>query len=165
MGSLREYETVFVLHPRLEESQVEEEIDAVQKTIEAGEGSVVDIERWGKRKLAYEVRKVNEGIYTLVRFRSGVNVLQDLDRRYRLREDVIRHLTVAAQALPPEKPSRRDPSEGELSTPEPTDVEKEPQGPKAVEGESASVETGAGESTATTSTPEAEEERPAETES
>ena len=165
MGSLREYETVFVLHPRLEEGQVEEEIDAVQKTIEAGEGSVVDIERWGKRKLAYEVKKVNEGVYTLVRFRSGVNVLQELERRYRLREDVIRHLTIIAQARPPERPPRRDQPEGETSAPKPTADGGEPEEPKVVEGESAVAETGAGEAPATTSTPEATEEKPAETES
>ncbi|MBD3160776.1 MAG: 30S ribosomal protein S6, partial [Candidatus Eisenbacteria bacterium] len=51
MGSVREYETVFVLHPGLEESGVEQEIDGVRKTIEAGSGEIVAVDRWGKRKL------------------------------------------------------------------------------------------------------------------
>lgn len=102
VGSLKEYETVFVLHPGLEESRIEEEIDAVRKTIEAATGEILAVDRWGKRKLAYEINKVQEGVYTLIRFRSGAEVLRDLDRRYRFQEQVLRHLTVVAQGPPPE---------------------------------------------------------------
>jgi small subunit ribosomal protein S6 len=86
---LKEYETVFVLHPRLEDTKVEEEIEAVRQVIEGSSGAVLDVERWGRRKLAYEVGKVNEGIYTLVRFRSAPTLVAELERRYRLKEDVL----------------------------------------------------------------------------
>ena len=115
MGSLREYETVFILHPSLEDQQVEEEIEGVRKTIEAGSGEILGIERWGRRKLAYEIQKVHEGIYTLIRFRSDVDVFRELERRYRLREDVLRHLTVISQGPPPEPIQHR---EGEEASPE-----------------------------------------------
>lgn len=115
MGSLKDYETVFILHPRTEDAKLEEEIDAVRQLIEASSGTVVDVERWGRRKLAYEIGKVNEGIYTLVRFRSGPAVVQELERRYRLKEDVLRHLTVASHGLPVE-PGRREPA-GEAAHP------------------------------------------------
>jgi small subunit ribosomal protein S6 len=107
VDSLKEYETVFVLHPSLEDSRVEEEVEGVRQTILAGAGEVVDVERWGRRKLAYSIRKVNEGIYTLVRFRSEPGVISDLERRYRLREDVLRHLTVVAQGPPGSEMIRR----------------------------------------------------------
>ncbi len=102
MGSLREYETVFILRPMLEDTRVEEEIEGVRQVIVAASGDVLGIERWGRRRLAYEIRKMNEGIYTLVRFRANPGVVQDLERRYRLREDVLRHLTVISQGPPPE---------------------------------------------------------------
>ena len=101
MGSLREYETVFVLHPGLEEARIEEEIEGVRSVIAAASGEILDVERWGRRKLAYTIGKVNEGIYTLVRFRSEAGVVNDLERRYRLREDIMRHLTVLSQGPPP----------------------------------------------------------------
>ncbi|MBM3287321.1 MAG: 30S ribosomal protein S6 [Candidatus Eisenbacteria bacterium] len=107
VGSLKEYETVFVLHPNLDESRVEEEVAGVKQTILSGSGEVVDIERWGRRKLAYSIQKVHEGIYTLIRFRSEAGVIGDLERRYRLREDVLRHLTVVAQGPPGSEIMRR----------------------------------------------------------
>jgi small subunit ribosomal protein S6 len=107
VGSLREYETVFILHPSLEDQQIEEEIEGVRNTIEAGSGEIVGIERWGRRKLAYEIRKVHEGFYTLIRFRADVGVFRELERRYRLRESVLRHLTIVAQGPPPEPPAPR----------------------------------------------------------
>ncbi len=94
---MREYETVFVLHPNLEEARIEEEIEGVRSTIAAASGEILDVERWGRRKLAYTIGKVNEGIYTLVRFRAEAGVVSDLERRYRLREDILRHLTVLSQ--------------------------------------------------------------------
>lgn len=109
VGSLREYETVFVLHPGLEDARVEEEIEGVRSTISAASGEILDVERWGRRKLAYTIGKVHEGIYTLIRFRAEANAISDLERRYRLREDILRHLTVVSQGPPPgEMGQRRD---------------------------------------------------------
>ncbi len=108
VGSLREYETVFILRPTVEDSKVEEEIDGVRQVIQGSSGEVLGIERWGRRRLAYEIRKMNEGIYTLVRFRANASIVQDLERRYRLREDVLRHLTVISQGPPPESMQHRE---------------------------------------------------------
>lgn len=105
---MREYETVFILHPNLDEARVEEEIEGVRQVILNASGEVVQVDRWGRRKLAYEIRKMNEGIYTLLRFRAEAGVLNDLERRYRLREDVLRHLTVVAQGPVVELHHRRE---------------------------------------------------------
>jgi small subunit ribosomal protein S6 len=121
---LREYETVFVLHPNLEEGRVEEEIEGIKQTITAASGEILDVERWGRRRLAYSINKVHEGIYTLIRFRSGSSVVSSLERRYRLREDVLRYLTVLSHGRPPESMQRReeDGDHEEIATPgvEPT---------------------------------------------
>jgi len=107
VGSLREYETVFVLHPNTDDARLEEEIEGIRQTVHAGAGEIVDVERWGRRKLAYVIKKVNEGIYTLIRFRSEPSVIAELERRYRLREDILRHLTVLSEGPPSEPPHRR----------------------------------------------------------
>ena len=130
---MREYETVFILHPGLEDQQVEEEIEGVRKAIEAGSGEIVCVERWGRRKLAYEIRKAHEGIYTLIRFRSDVGVFQELERRYRLRENVLRYLTIIAHGPSPEPPAPKPEKE---ETPEPAaDSETEAVRPEPVEKE------------------------------
>jgi small subunit ribosomal protein S6 len=120
---LREYETVFILHPSSEEARVEEEIEGVRQTILAGSGEIVQVDRWGRRRMAYGIRKVNEGIYTLIRFRSDPGVLTDLERRYRLREDVMRHLTVVAQGPAMSLEPRR---EVEVAHPAPEGAEVAP---------------------------------------
>lgn len=113
---MREYETVFILRPTVEDARVEEEIEGIQQVIRASGGEVLGVDRWGRRRLAYEIQRSTEGIYTLVRFRAKAGVIQDLERRYRLREDVLRHLTVLSQGAPPEAAIRR---EGEAATSEP----------------------------------------------
>ena len=97
---MREYETVFILHPDVDEAGIEREIEAVRKTIEEGQGEVAGVYKWGRRKLAYQIQKVNEGFYTLIRFRSGAEVLKELDRRYKLNESILRHLTVHSSGEP-----------------------------------------------------------------
>jgi len=67
---LREYETVIVLDPTLDEARVNQEIEAVGSVITQGGGEVVEIQNWGRRPLAYEVRKKREGIYSIIRFKS-----------------------------------------------------------------------------------------------
>jgi small subunit ribosomal protein S6 len=94
---LREYETVFVLHPTYEEKEVEAEIQLVSDMITNSGGSILEIDRWGRRRLAYEIDKVHEGIYTLLRFSSDTPVLKDIDRRFRLNERMLRYMTVISE--------------------------------------------------------------------
>jgi small subunit ribosomal protein S6 len=94
---LREYETVFVLHPSVDDKEVEAEIQAVKDLITTTGGSVEAVERWGRRRLAYQIQKVSEGTYTLVRFHGQAQSLKDLERRYRLNERLLRHLTVLCE--------------------------------------------------------------------
>ena len=52
---------------------------------------------WGRRRLAYEVDKHNEGVYTLVRYHGTNEILNELERRFRINENLLRHLTVVAE--------------------------------------------------------------------
>jgi len=97
---VREYETVFILHPDVDEAGIEREVEAVRKTIEEGRGEVTGVYKWGRRKLAYSIEKVNEGFYTLIRFRAEAETIRELDRRYNINEAVLRHLTVHSSGEP-----------------------------------------------------------------
>ncbi len=91
---MREYETVFVLDPALDDSRVEQEIETVSNLITQGGGEVLEVQRWGRRRLAYEVQKKREGIYSLIRYKSEREVLTELKRRFHLNESLLRHMTV-----------------------------------------------------------------------
>jgi small subunit ribosomal protein S6 len=93
---MRDYETIFILDPKLDESQVKDEIGKVQDLISSLEGEVVGVEAGGKRKLAYEIDGNKEGYYTLISFRSKPTSLPELERLYKLNERVLRHVIVTA---------------------------------------------------------------------
>ena len=90
---MRKYETLFVLKPDLEKEVVEELIGKVKTIIEA-DGTVENVNEWGKRKLAYEIQKVSEGHYTLINFNSEPELPKELDRVFRITDSVIRHIII-----------------------------------------------------------------------
>ena len=102
---MREYETIIVLDPSVGETGLDEEIGRVQGVITSREGEIVAVEKWGKRKLAYEVHKKKEGLYTLIRFKGNSEILSELERRYRLNESMLRHLTVLSEGPMPVPPA------------------------------------------------------------
>ncbi|NNF05487.1 MAG: 30S ribosomal protein S6 [Candidatus Eisenbacteria bacterium] len=91
---MREYESIFILNPEVEDAQVDTEVGKIKDIVTGGSGEITEVQKWGRRKLAYEIQKKKEGIYTLVRFMGDTEVLGELNRRYRLNEDLLRHLTV-----------------------------------------------------------------------
>ena len=88
------YETTFILEPGLDEAKANEEIDKVSQWIQQSGGEVVDVQRWGKRRLAYEINKKRDGVYTHVLHKSPGELVKELERRMRLNEAVMRVLTV-----------------------------------------------------------------------
>ncbi|MDP4146758.1 MAG: 30S ribosomal protein S6, partial [Bacillota bacterium] len=65
---MRKYETLFILDPSLDDEAVKANVEKFKGVIENGGGVVENIDLWGKRKLAYEINKINEGYYTLINF-------------------------------------------------------------------------------------------------
>lgn len=91
---MRKYETIFILSPSLEEEAVKANIEKFKGVIENGGGTVENVDFWGKRKLAYEIAKVNDGYYTLVNFTADAELPKELDRIFRITDGVIRHIIV-----------------------------------------------------------------------
>ncbi|WP_160680324.1 30S ribosomal protein S6 [Clostridium sp. C8-1-8] len=91
---MRKYETIFILHPTLEEEVVKSSIEKFKGVIENGGGTIDNVDFWGKRKLAYEISKVNDGYYTLINFTAGPELPRELDRIFRITDGVLRHIIV-----------------------------------------------------------------------
>jgi small subunit ribosomal protein S6 len=85
-----------VFDPGLEEARVNEEVERVTQPIAQAGGEVIEVQRWGKRKLAYMIRKRRDGTYVHVKHKSPPELIAEMDRRFRLNESVLRHLTVLA---------------------------------------------------------------------
>lgn len=91
---MRNYETIFILHPSFDEEAVKTAVDKFKGVIEAGAGTIDNVDLWGKRRLAYEIDKVNEGIYVLFNFQAEPELPKELDRIFRITDGVIRHIIV-----------------------------------------------------------------------
>ncbi len=91
---MRKYENIFVAHPSLDEEAVKALIEKFKGVIENGGGTIENVDFWGKRKLAYEIAKVNEGYYTLINFTAGPELPKELDRVFRITDGIIRHMIV-----------------------------------------------------------------------
>jgi len=88
------YETTFILDPGMDEGKVNEEIEKVSGWIKDLGGEIVEVQRWGKRRLAYEINRKRDGIYTLMLYDGGGDLVKEVERRMRLNEDVLRVLSV-----------------------------------------------------------------------
>lgn len=91
--AIHSYETIFIIDSTLEPDAIEAEknkfIDIIKENGEIGE-----VEEWGKRKLAYSINFKSEGYYVLVNFKSNVEFPKELDRRYRIDEDILRTIII-----------------------------------------------------------------------
>jgi small subunit ribosomal protein S6 len=90
------YETTIIFDPGLEETRINEEVEKVTQPIAQAGGEVIEVQRWGKRKLAYLIRKRRDGTYIHIKHTSPPSLIAEMDRRFRLNEGVLRHLTVLA---------------------------------------------------------------------
>jgi small subunit ribosomal protein S6 len=93
---MRDYETIFILDPELDESQVKDEVAKIETLISGLKGEVMGTEAGGKRRLAYEIDGKREGYYTMISFRSEPSSLSELERSYKLNERVLRYIIVHA---------------------------------------------------------------------
>ncbi len=91
---MREYELMYILHPELDDEKVAAAMEKYNAVIQNNGGTVASTEKWGKRRLSYEIKGQREGTYILVNFSGGPAVSSELDRVMRISEDVIRHLIV-----------------------------------------------------------------------
>jgi small subunit ribosomal protein S6 len=93
-SSTRPYEVMVILEPSLEESQVQAVINRSTELLQSNGGAVNRVDKWGKRRFAYELAKRTEGYYVLLDVTAEPAPMQELDRTLRLADDVLRHKIV-----------------------------------------------------------------------
>lgn len=98
-GQLRDYELVLIISPEIADERFDTIIDNLNQFITRRGGSVSDVERWGKRKLAYPIARFVEGSYVLSRFKMKPTSSRELEANLRISEEIIRHLLIRLSGL------------------------------------------------------------------
>ena len=95
---MRDYEMVLVLSPEISDEDLPGAIDKVSQFITSKGGAITEVAPWGRRKLAYPIKRFMEGNYVMTRFKSDAKLVKELDTSLRLSEEVLRHLIVRNEA-------------------------------------------------------------------
>ena len=90
----RTYETTFVLKPDLEDEEKEKILTRVKETILDHDGEITEVDAWGKRKLAYEIKDYRSGDYTILEMNAKTSVVKELERIFKIMDGVLRYLVV-----------------------------------------------------------------------
>ena len=94
---MRDYELVYIVHPDLDENAFKDVVDRISTWIKEAGGTVQKIDVWGKRRLAYPIRKQNEGQYVLVQMSIPPTYSAELERNLRFLEPVMRFLITSEE--------------------------------------------------------------------
>ncbi|MBI1320720.1 MAG: 30S ribosomal protein S6 [Candidatus Hydrogenedens sp.] len=89
---LRTYEALYIVHPELDDAGIQTVVKEVEDLVVKNGGTIVRSEIWGKRRLAYEVKKLTEGCYVLLRFDAEPEFIAKLELHFRLSDPIFRHL-------------------------------------------------------------------------
>lgn len=93
---MNKYESVVIINPSVEEEKVKELSQKFTDIIN-NDGKVEKIEDLGKKKLAYEVKKNKEGYYVVINFEANSDLIAELERNYRIMDEVIKFITIKAE--------------------------------------------------------------------
>lgn len=94
MSIRRTYEATYIINAALEDNEIEESIKKVSEFVENHGGSIVETNKWGRRRLAYPIKKKFNGFYVNCIFETPANMIPQLERFFILDDNILRHLTV-----------------------------------------------------------------------
>lgn len=119
---MRQYETAFLISPNLPEEETEKIITQMADIISRKKGKIIKEDRWGKRKLAYPIKKFEEAFYVFFHYEGGTDISSELERHFKQTEAVLRFLTIKKEIkMKTEKKKKAAPKPEES----PTSVETE----------------------------------------
>lgn len=90
----RTYEIMFIVRPDIEEAEIDKIVETFSGYVTSGGGTVKQTEKMGRRRLAYTVRKFNDGFYILLIVEAPASLIAEIERRLRVSEQVIKFITV-----------------------------------------------------------------------
>lgn len=91
---MRQYETAFLIAPNLPEEDNEKLISQMAEVVSKKKGKMINVDEWGKRKLAYPIQKFEEAYYVFFLYEGNPSIPEELERRFKQTETIIRYLTV-----------------------------------------------------------------------
>ena len=91
---MRKYETMYIIRPDLAEEKYPQVMEKYAALIQNNGGEIVKTDIWGRRRLAYEIAKLQEGYYVVVKFLADAAFPAELERNFRISDDIIRYLVV-----------------------------------------------------------------------
>ena len=115
----RDYELMYIVRPELDDDALRAAVKSVRGIVEAQGGEVVKTTLWGKRRLAYEVRRLRDGHYVLVVLRLDGDRVAPVERALRIHDTVFRHLLVQHEGPMPEPDGEIEEAQLEVSTEQP----------------------------------------------
>ena len=117
---MRRYELMLVLRPDVADDKAQSIIDRTTRQIAGGDGQIVKVAPWGRRRLAYQIDRYREGSYHIVLFDAPGEAVTELERGLLITEEVLRHLVTRVER--PARPARRDGEEDAESSEEDRDL-------------------------------------------
>ncbi len=87
---MRDYEMMIILDPSVDERNLSTNVDKLLQVVPNEGGSLEKVDIWGKRRLAYDIKKCSEGIYVVVTMKATPEIAQELDRQLSLNESILR---------------------------------------------------------------------------
>jgi small subunit ribosomal protein S6 len=94
---LRAYEVIFILDPALGDEGVDAAVAAATGVVGGAGGEVQEVQKWGKKRLAYEVKKRREGHYVYFKLKAPAKAVQELERHLKISESALKYLTVVLE--------------------------------------------------------------------
>ncbi len=88
------YESLIIFEPSCSDEDVEQEINKLTDLITGEDGKVIEVNRWGRKKLAYPIKKFSEGNYILSEFETNTVAIKKIDTSLKMNEDILRHLVI-----------------------------------------------------------------------
>lgn len=109
-GTQREYETIFILRPETNQDGITQVNQRVRSVIETMGGKTLKLDNWGKRKLAYEIKKQLKGIYMYWQYLGSTGLVEEIERNLRMLDSVVRYYTVKVDedVVPDARPTTVD---------------------------------------------------------
>ncbi len=164
---MRKYETVFISDPDLSDQARSDLSDKVRNIIANEKGILIDFDEWGNKKLAYEIKKKLRGNYVCATYGGNGNLVNELERNFRLTDDALKFMTIVLSEDQPEETFEK---EAELAAQKPKESEpvseetaEDDSAPEAEKTDEKTVEDNSDDSAETAEEPEAADETTDET--
>jgi small subunit ribosomal protein S6 len=95
---INRYELMLIVNPNAEEDRQKEIVDRFRTNVEKDGGTIVGVDEWGKRKLAYEIKKESDGVYSIITFTATPQTLAETERVLSITDEVLRFKTKRLKA-------------------------------------------------------------------